>query len=152
MVFTIVAKKRSFTGAAQYLGLSKSAVSQHVTVLEKELGVRLLNRTTREISLTAIGATLLERCIVLQDQLSLAFNDLDEARDNPRGRFAVTYPHSLESAVILPAIEQLSKEFPNLEPCLFVDDASLEICTKTLLHSMSYPNSVGFRRLGKLLK
>ena len=149
MVFTIVAQKKSFTEAAKHLKLSKSAVSQQVSALEHELGVRLLNRTTREISLTAIGSTLLKRCNVLQDQLSLAFNDLEEAGVNPKGRFAVTYPHSLESAVILPAIEQLSREFPNLEPELIADDTSLDLVEGQLdaaIHIGELPDS-GYRAL-----
>ena len=127
MVFTVVAQKQSFTKAAAHLQISKSAVSQQVSLLESELGVRLLNRTTRELSLTAIGSKLLERCTVLQDQLSLVFNDLAEAGVSPSGRFAVTYPHSLESSIILPAVEQLCIEFPHLEPVLIADDAPLDL-------------------------
>jgi len=132
MAFTQVAQKQSFTKAAEYLQISKSAVSQQVSLLEKELGTRLLNRTTREISLTAIGESLLERCTVLQDQLALIFSDLAEAELSPKGRFAITYPHSLESTVILPAIEQLCTEFPNLEPVLMADDKPLDIVENKL--------------------
>lgn len=132
MVFTVVAQKRSFTKAAIFLHISKSAVSQQVTQLESELGVRLLNRTTRELSLTAVGSKLLDRCTVLQDQLSLAFNDLSEAGLSPQGRFAITYPHSIETAIILPAIEQLCKEYPNLEPELIADDSTLDLVENQL--------------------
>lgn len=127
MIFTMVAQKRSFTAAAKQLNLSKSAVSQQVTTLESELGVRLLNRTTRELSLTPVGERLLERCNVLKDQLALIFNDLEAAGARPQGRFAVTYPYSLEAEVILPAIEQLCREFPNLEPVLMADDTTLDL-------------------------
>lgn len=144
MIFTIVAQKKSFTKAAKHLQISKSAVSQQVGLLEKQLGVRLLNRTTRELSLTAIGSTLLSHCIVLQDQLSLVFNDIAEAGVKPQGRFAVTYPHSLESTVILPAIEQLCKEYPNLEPVLIADDTSLDLVENQLdlaIHIGELPDS-----------
>jgi len=149
MVFTAVAQKKSFTEAAKHLQISKSAVSQQVSLLEIELGVRLLNRTTRELSLTAIGSTLLKRCIVLQDQLSLVFNDLAESGVSPRGRFAITYPHSLELEIILPAIEQLCKEFPNLEPTLIADDYSLDLVENQLdiaIHIGELPDS-GYRAL-----
>ncbi len=122
ITFTVVAQKQSFTAAAKHLQISKSAVSQQLGLLEAELGVRLLNRTTRDLSLTAIGSKLLERCTVLQDQLSLVFDDLAEAGISPAGRFAVTYPHSLEPTIILPAIEQLCNEYPKLEPVLVADD------------------------------
>ena len=132
MVFTVVAQKKSFTSAAKHLEISKSAVSQQVSTLEKELGVRLLNRTTRELSLTAVGSRLLERCVVLQDQLALVFNDLAEAGVSPSGRFAITYPHSLESVIILPAIEQLCKEYPKLQPVLVADDKLLDLVENQL--------------------
>ena len=96
------------------------------------MGVRLLNRTTRELSLTAVGSRLLERCVVLQDQLALVFNDLAEAGVSPSGRFAITYPHSLESVIILPAIEQLCKEYPKLQPVLVADDKLLDLVENQL--------------------
>ncbi|MGI1677601.1 MAG: LysR family transcriptional regulator [Cellvibrionaceae bacterium] len=144
MTFTVVAQKKSFTEAAKHLQISKSAVSQQVTLLESELGVRLLNRTTRELSLTAIGTKLLERCTVLQDQLSLVFSDLADAGVSPRGRFAITYPHSLESTIILPAIEQLCKEFPDLEPVLIADDDTLDLVENQIdvaIHVGELPDS-----------
>ena len=149
MTFTVVAQKRSFTAAAKYLNISKSAVSQQVSQLESELGVRLLNRTTRELSLTAVGANLLKRCTVLQDQLSLTFSDLAEAGVSPSGRFAITYPHSLESSVILPSIEQLCREYPKLQPVLIADDAPLDLVKNQLdlsIHIGELPNS-GYRAL-----
>lgn len=149
MVFTVVAQKKSFTAAAKHLKISKSAVSQQITNLENELSLRLINRTTRELSLTAIGSKLLERCVVLQDQLSLVFNELEEETLNPRGRFAVTYPYSLEPTIILPAIEQLCIEFPNLEPVLIADDKPLNLVENQIdvaIHVGELPDS-GYRAL-----
>jgi len=149
MVFAVVAQQKSFTDAAKHLEISKSAVSQQITTLEKELGTRLLNRTTRELSLTAIGSKLLDRCTVLQDQLSLVFNDLAEAGLSPSGRFAITYPHSLESSVILPAIHQLCKEYPKIQPVLVADDKLLDLVENQLdlaIHVGELPDS-GYRAL-----
>lgn len=149
MTFTTVAQKKSFTGAAKHLKVSKSAVSQQVTTLEAELGATLLNRTTRELSLTALGSKLLERCIVLQDQVSLLFNDLDEAGINPSGRFTVTFPNSLQSSIIIPAITQLLTEYPNLEPVLIADDRPLDLVEHNIdvaIHVGELPDS-GYRAL-----
>ena len=55
VVFTHVVEAQSFSGAARKLGIAKSAVSRHIALLEKSIGVRLLNRTTRRLSLTEVG-------------------------------------------------------------------------------------------------
>lgn len=132
MVFSCVAQKRSFTQAANALGITKSAVSQQIKVLESEMGVRVLNRTTRGVSLTALGEKLFARCQILQDQVELAFSDIADAGENPSGRFAVTFPHGLESAVVIPAIEQLCREYPGLEPDLVVSDGNLDLVENNL--------------------
>ena len=127
MVFSVVASKKSFTRAAKYLNVSKSAISQQITLLESELGIRLVNRTTRGLSVTPVGEKVLKRCLILQDQVDLLFNDLKEAGEAPKGRISITYPYSLQSTVILPAIEQLCLEFPGLEPELIADDATRDV-------------------------
>ena len=143
-VFATVTQHSSFTKAAEQLNISKSAVSQQITLLESELEIRLLNRTTRGVSLTAVGSKLYKRCSVLLEQVDLLFNDIDEEKDNPKGRFAVTFPHSLQSAIILPAIEQLCSEFPKLQPELVADDATLDLVKYQLdvaIHVGELPDS-----------
>jgi DNA-binding transcriptional LysR family regulator len=132
MVFANVAQKGSFTKAAEALGMTKSAVSQQVKLLESDLGIRVLNRTTRGVSLTALGEKLLLRCQILQDQVELAYADIANAEENPSGRFAITFPHALESIVVMPAIEQLCCEYPGLEPELVVSDKSLDLVEHNL--------------------
>lgn len=127
MVFAVVAQKGSFTQAAQSLGVTKSAVSQQITQLETDLGVRLLNRTTRGVALTALGEKLLLRCQLLQDQVGQMFVDISDAGVEPHGRFAVTFPHSLETEVVIPALEQLCLEYPRLEPELVTSDGTLDL-------------------------
>lgn len=144
MVFSTVVSKKSFTQAAKHLNISKSAVSQQITLLESELGVRLLNRTTRGVSITPIGEKVVKRCLVLQDQVDLLFNDLKNAGEVPKGRVVITYPFSLQKAVILPAIEQLCREFPGLEPELIADDSSLDLISHKIdiaVHIGELPDS-----------
>jgi DNA-binding transcriptional LysR family regulator len=132
MIFACVAQKGSFTQAAEVLGITKSAVSQQIKKLENEMGIRVLNRTTRGVALTALGEKLLIRCQLLQDQVELAYADIATAEENPSGRFAITYPHAIESIVVMPAIEQLCCEFPGLEPELVVSDSSLDLVENNL--------------------
>ena len=144
MIFATVVKQGSFTGAAKELGITKSAVSQQIKSLETELEIRVLNRTTRGISTTALGEKLLSRCQILRDQVDLVLKDIATAEENPRGRFAITLPHSLEKDIVMPAIEQLCHEFPGLEPELIVTDGSLDLMENNLdvaVHAGELPDS-----------
>jgi len=149
LVFSTVARTGSFTIAAQELGISKSSVSQQIKHLEAELGASLLHRTTRGVSSTPLGARLLQRCQSLHDQYELVWADVAEAGVAPKGRFAVTYPHALESSVVLPAIDKVCQEFPGLEPMLVVADHSLDLVANQLdvaVHVGELPDS-GYRAL-----
>ena len=132
LVFAEVAKQKSFTGAGRELGISKSAVSQQVQLLESEIGVQLLHRTTRGLSLTAVGERMLIRCQSIQESVELAFTDLANIQNDPQGTFSVTCPHSLESNVVVPAINQLCKEYSGLTPELLVDDQSVDLVSNHL--------------------
>ena len=144
MVFAEVVKQASFTGAAKQLGISKSAVSQQIKSLEADMDIRILNRTTRGVSTTALGEKLLSRCQVLKDQVDLVFKDIANAEENPKGRFAITLPHALECNVVMPAIEQLCLEYPGIEPEFLVTDHSLDLVDNNLdvaIHAGELPDS-----------
>ena len=127
MVFSEVVQQGSFTAAADKLGITKSAVSQQIKAFEAEMGICVLNRTTRGISTTALGKKLLSRCHILKDQVDLILKDIASAAESPKGRFAITLPHALENNVVMPAIEQLCLEYPKLEPEIFVSDQTLDL-------------------------
>jgi DNA-binding transcriptional LysR family regulator len=144
IMFSEVVQQGSFTGAAKQLGITKSAVSQQIKSLETDMDIRVLNRTTRGVSTTALGQKLLPRCQVLKDQVDLIFKDVVNAEENPRGRFAITLPHSLESNVVMPAIEQLCIEYPGIEPEIIVSDSSLDLVENNLdvaIHAGDLPDS-----------
>jgi DNA-binding transcriptional LysR family regulator len=144
MIFAEVVKQSSFTGAALQLGITKSAVSQKIKALEDDMNIRLLNRTTRGVSTTALGQKLLSRCQILKDQVDLVFKDIESAAENPNGRFAITLPHALENNVVMPAIEQLCLEYPGLEPELIVSDSSLDLIENNIdvaIHAGDLPDS-----------
>jgi DNA-binding transcriptional LysR family regulator len=132
LIFSEVANKQSFTHAAKYLGMSKSAVSQHITRLEQDIGQQLLSRNTRGMSLTATGEKLLSRCELLRDQADLALEELNHSKETPSGVFAVTIPHSCEKDIVIPAISQLCKEFPLIEPTILVTDQAQDLIQNNL--------------------
>ena len=114
------------------LGTKTEAIFNDSKALEKDMGISILNRTTRGISTTALGEKLLSRCQVLKDQVELVFEDIASAKENPKGRFAVTFSHALERTIVMPAIEQLCIEYPDLEPELIVSDQTLDLVENKL--------------------
>jgi DNA-binding transcriptional LysR family regulator len=103
-VFAQVVEARSFTGAARRLGMSKAAVSKQVSRLEERLGARLLNRTTRRLSLTEIGAGFYERCariVAEAEEAELAVTRLNET---PRGTLRVDVPVNFGMQYLAPLL------------------------------------------------
>lgn len=127
LIFAEVANKQSFTLAGKKLGMSKSAISQHIKRLEQDTGQQLLSRHTRGMSLTTAGEKLLSRCELLRDQVELAYDELTISKEMPSGIFSLTIPHSFEKKIIIPALKQLCLEFPLLQIDLQVTDQPLDL-------------------------
>lgn len=113
-VFVRVVESRSFTAAAHRLGISASGVSKSVSRLEKELGVRLVNRTTRKVSLTEDGVSFFERCRQILSEIEEAETALTRARAAPRGKLRVQMPVGFGRRVIVPALADFIARYPEL--------------------------------------
>ena len=114
MVFARVAETRSFTLAAQRLGLTASAVSKSVSRLEQELGVRLLQRSTRLVSLTDEGAGFFERCRQILAEIDDAESAVTLSAANPHGRLRVQMPVGFGRRVVVPKLPDFAKQYPDL--------------------------------------
>ena len=90
VVFAKVAETKSFTGAADALGLPKSTVSRKLAQLEERLGVRLVQRTTRKLALTDIGDAYYERCARIVSDVVAAEQLVTDMQATPRGRLRIT--------------------------------------------------------------
>ena len=124
--FLEVVNQGSFTRAAQVLGQSKAAVSQQVSQLEAILGVRLLLRSTRRLSLTPAGQQFAERCRALAQLTQLAIDELQEQGRAPSGKLTLSLPHAFEQ--VLPGIlGEYLQRFPQLLPQLLVSDERLSL-------------------------
>jgi DNA-binding transcriptional LysR family regulator len=100
VVFTKVVETKSFTGAAEQLGLPKSTVSRKLAQLEERLGVRLVQRTTRKLALTDIGEAYYERCSRIVADVAAAEQLVTDMQATPRGRLRVTAPVDISSAYL----------------------------------------------------
>jgi len=114
VVFARVAEARSFTAAAQRLGLTSSAVSKAIARLEAELGVRLLNRSTRLVTLTNDGASFYDRCRDILASVEEAERAVTLTKATPHGRLRVQMPVGFGRRVAIPALRQLAQKHPGL--------------------------------------
>lgn len=125
-VFVRVAQALSFTGAGRSLGLTASGVSRAVARLERRLGVRLLHRTTRSISLTDDGANYYARCARILSELDAANVAVARAGREPRGRLRVDAPTVLARYVIGPALPRFLQQYSELSVDLSVHDELID--------------------------
>jgi DNA-binding transcriptional LysR family regulator len=122
-----VVERGSFTKAADHRNIDRSVISKQINRLEDELGVRLLNRTTRSFSLTAAGAEMIKKArelrLLLGETVRLAENYHQEAR----GLLKITSAHGIAKRYLLPVINDFQKRFPQVEIELQLDDRYIDI-------------------------
>ena len=126
-VFAKVVEARSFTAAAEQLGLSKSAVSKQISRLEDRLGIRLLNRTTRRLSLTEAGAAYYERCARIVAEAEAADLAITHLQSEPRGVLQVNAPMSFGIAHVAPAIPDFLERYPELRVDMTLNDRVVDL-------------------------
>ena len=113
-LFIEVAKKESFTQAARALGVSKSHLSSTISELEKSLGVSLLTRTTRKVTLTEAGDRYYRKCIAAFADLSAAQEEVTQSQGKPQGLLRVTAPAAFSETLFTDAIVEVLRAFPDV--------------------------------------
>ena len=126
-VFVQVVAKGSFTAAAEQLGLSKSVVSKYVTRLEEGLDVRLLNRTTRRLSLTEAGQILYSRSVRGLEEIEAAEAEVSKLHDTPSGKLRINTPMSFGIRHIAPAMATFAQRYPQLTVDMRLDDRQVDL-------------------------
>lgn len=125
--FTEVVDAGSFVGAAEKLGISKAAASRHVGSLESRLGVRLLHRTTRRLSLTEEGHVFLARCRDLLAGVAAAEAELDLRSVAVRGRLRVNAPLSYGIQYLAPLWPQFHARYPDVRLEITLSDRKVDL-------------------------
>ena len=125
--FARVVETGSFTKAAATLHMSKTSVTQLVQQLEARLRVRLLNRTTRKVNVTADGAAYYERVKRLLADMDDAETSLSSASMAPRGRLRVDVPSPLARMLLIPALPAFYARYPEIQLTMGVSDRIVDI-------------------------
>jgi DNA-binding transcriptional LysR family regulator len=121
-IFKTVADCKSFTRAAEQLDLPRPTVTNAVQAIERQLGVRLLQRTTRKVSLTVEGMVYLERCGALLHELEeLNGLFLSDAR-RPSGIVRVDLPERVAHRIVIPALSEFLRQYPDIDVRLASND------------------------------
>ena len=125
--FARVVETGSFTKAADTLHMSRTSVTQLIQQLEARLRVRLLNRTTRKLNLTADGTAYYERVVRLLADMDDAETSLSSAAALPRGRLRVDVPSPLARILLIPALPGFHARYPDIQIDLGVSDRMVDL-------------------------
>jgi DNA-binding transcriptional LysR family regulator len=126
-VFVAVVDNGGFSAAARSLGVSKSAVSKRVNQLESHLGVRLLHRTTRKLSLTEAGERYFEHAAQALRAADKAEDAVTELQGEPQGKLKISSPMSFGRLHVAPLIPKFLQRYPKLHIDLVMDDKNIDL-------------------------
>ena len=126
-VFAKVVEKQSFSGAARELRLSQAAVSKHVRALEDWLGAQLMNRTTRRLNVTEIGALVYERCERILDEIDDVRQSTSALQTAPRGVLHLAAPVSFGITQLGPVLADYLSRYPEVVVDVTLDDRFIDL-------------------------
>ena len=132
VAFAETVKHGSFAGAARELGLSPSAVAKSVARLEDDLGVRLLHRTTRKVSLNSEGHDLYRRCRAIVDEFEGLRDAAAGARGAPTGTLRINVPITMGKLVIVPKLAALVRRHPGISLDVSFSDRYADVVSEGL--------------------
>lgn len=131
-VFIEVAHAASFSAAAQHLGMSKGNVTKHVAWLEEMLGAQLLTRTTKSVSMTEAGMSLLDSGQTLLEQMSEVEAQMRNSVGGARGIIRVGTPPSFGAYHLVPVVAAFADQYPDMQVLLYLDDGSANLVAERL--------------------
>ena len=123
--FVRVVREGSFAAASDQLGLSRAIVTKHVMQLEKQLGARLINRTTRRFSVTEIGQTYFDFCVRLLQEMVEQDALVNRLQEEPRGELKVLAPKSFGSLYLGNIVSEFMACYPEIRVTLMLSDLSM---------------------------
>ena len=126
-IFVRVVEAGTFTRAAHSLSLPKATVTKHVQALEERLLVKLLNRTTRRVTVTPDGAAYYDRTVRLLTDLDDIEASMTNARANPRGRLRIDVGTSVAQLLIIPQLAEFHARYPDIQVDLGVSDRTVDL-------------------------
>lgn len=122
-----VVETHSFTAASERLGMSKALVSKYVGEVESMLGIRLFNRTTRQLALTEAGRRYYEDAVTLLEQFSVMIDNVTDEQTNPRGVLRVSAPVTFGETQLSPLLPEFLDLYPELKIELILTNSAMDM-------------------------
>lgn len=153
-VFVRVAELGSFSAVAHQLGVARSVVTRQIAALEAHLGVKLMVRSTRRLTLTSAGAAYLEKCRVILTLVEAAETGVAEERQTPRGTIRVSLPLSFGLKRVAPLLLQFARRYPEVRLDMDYSDRRVNLIEEAIDLSVRITGKLGAnevaRRLGTI--
>lgn len=140
--FQVVAREKNFTRAAAQLRLSQSALSHSIRALEERIGVRLLNRTTRRVSLTMAGEQLLKTLDPHLAEIENTIQQIGATQDNPRGTVRISANDHATQMVVWPRIAPFLQKYPDIHVEVEVQNRFIDIVSERFDAGIRYGEDI----------
>ena len=131
-VFTHVVDANSFTAAADNLGLPRTTVTTTIQSLERHLAVRLLNRTTRKLSLTPDGAAYYDHCMRILTDLEDTESSFRSVANGPKGRLRIDVPPAIGRLILIPQLCEFHHMYPEIELAIGMSDRPVDMVSEAV--------------------
>lgn len=125
--FAKIVEHGSLSATSDALGVAKSVLSQHLARLEADLGVRLIQRTTRRLQVTEVGMRYYQRCRAVLAEVARAGSVIDDARGTPRGTVRLTCPVNFAQIILAPVLTAFMVEYPEVEVVLDITNREVDL-------------------------
>lgn len=130
--FVLVVQTGSFSAAAREQGTTQATISKKVAALEARMGVKLLSRTSRELSLTEVGKDYFHRCVSILGELDEAESNARSQMGRPTGHLRVSAPVVFGRQFIAPVLTEFLKSYPELKIDLHLSDKHVDLITERI--------------------
>jgi LysR family transcriptional regulator, transcriptional activator for dmlA len=150
--FVSLARRGSFVETAREIGVTASAVSRRLARLEDRLGVRLMNRTTRRVSLTGEGEAYLSKAVRLLGEIEELENSLRSGQEMPSGLLRINATFGFSREYIAPAVSEFCRAYPDVEVQLVVTDAPMNLIEQGVDLNIRFGNPPTSNLIQRLLQ
>ncbi|OED94727.1 LysR family transcriptional regulator [Vibrio breoganii] len=152
-MFVSIVKQKSMAGTARELGVSAASITTRLQALEERYGVKLLNRTTRHLSLTEAGELYYRSCLDILDSVNETESLIKQGTRLTQGPIKIVAPKDISKQMLLPIISEFTERYPEITPSLYVNDHVHNIADSgvdlVIRYGELHDSNIIFKRLGK---